>query len=63
MENIVEFFDIQTSENLDTAPVRHVAQTVIVVVVEIGVFLSTDSETLLFVAAPVLDMLLLLSST
>ena len=45
----------QTTENLDTAPVRHVAQTVIVVVVEIGALPPTDSATLMFVASPVCD--------
>ena len=44
----------QTTETLGTALVRHVAQTEIVVVVEIGALLPTESETLLFVAAPVL---------
>ena len=37
-----------------TAPVRHVAQTEIVVVVEIGAPLPTESATPMFVAAPVL---------
>ena len=50
----------QTTENLDTALVRHVAQTVIVVVVEIGALLPTDSAILMFVAAPVLCLLQLL---
>ena len=44
----------QTTENLGTAPVRHVAQTEIVVVVEIGALLLTESATPMFVAAPVL---------
>ena len=44
----------QTTENLGTASVRHVAQTEIVVVVEIGALLPTESATPTFVAAPVL---------
>ena len=46
----------QSTKNLGTALVRHVAQTQIVVVVEIGAPLPAGSAPTMFVTANVLDL-------